>query len=57
MNSYDITYCVNEKCDREDCRRHRSKLPSGFPVYTSEFKEKNCKYFLQGTPCRKDIEK
>jgi hypothetical protein len=58
MNGFDLTYCTNEKCSRIDCRRHHTKTPTGFFVWLSKFKEKNCKYYLRGVSDeRNDISK
>lgn len=48
MNGFDLTYCTNKECTRTDCRRHYNKIPTGFFVWLSKFKEKNCKYYLKG---------
>lgn len=49
MNGYDITYCINEKCNKKECRRHYTKIPPN-DAYTekSKFTEKNCKYYMEG---------
>lgn len=45
--SYDITFCVNEKCENKKCIRHKSHIPIGIPVSISDLRgneEEECMY-------------
>ena len=49
MNGFDLVYCTNIKCEREDCRRYYKKIPECGYVDTSKFNNLNCKYYVKGT--------
>lgn len=49
MNGFDLVYCTNTKCGKEDCRRYYKKIPKNGYVDTSKFNNLNCKYYVKGT--------
>lgn len=51
MFRYDITFCANQKCTKNDCRRHHTNTPSGVPYSFAFFNEENrkrCDNYLKG---------
>lgn len=51
MIRYDITFCGNEKCTRNDCRRHRENIPINTRYSIAIFNEENrkrCDNYLKG---------
>ena len=51
MWNNDMTYCGNELCKRENCKRHWTHTPEGVPIssaYLSEGDGGDCKYYYPG---------
>ena len=47
----DITYCANDECKRESCKRHCIHAPEGVPIsvsYMGESDGSDCKYYYPG---------
>lgn len=51
MWSNDITYCANDECKRESCKRHYIHAPEGVPIscsYLSDGDGRDCKNYYPG---------
>lgn len=51
MWSNDITYCANDECKRENCKRHCIHAPEGVPIsvsYMSEGDGRDCRNYYPG---------
>ena len=47
----DITYCANDECKRESCKRHCIHAPEGVPIsvsYMGESDGRDCKNYYPG---------
>lgn len=52
MASFDISFCANMNCKKEDCRRHRVNMPIGGLCSVCMFNESDdtddCEWYWEG---------